>query len=104
MKTYLLNHLTAKGIIIVACVGVIALTAVLPVRAGADWKGAFEEICGQVQSAEAMSDQEIRAMIEKADNLMPEIQASADPGKKVYLLRLKRCRGVYEFMLDSRNH
>jgi hypothetical protein len=41
-------------------------------------------------------------MVEKADKLVPEIQRSEDPAKKVFLQRLKRCRNLYEFMLDTR--
>lgn len=43
-------------------------------------------------------------MIEKADKLMPEIQKSDDPAKKVFLQRLKKCRNMYEFMLETRKN
>lgn len=67
-----------------------------------DWKTAFEDICSQVQGADSLSQQQIEDMIKKADKILPEIQTSNDPGKKVYITRLKRCRGVYEFMLDTK--
>lgn len=67
-----------------------------------DWKAAFDEICSKVQGADSLSQQEIENLIKKADKTLPEIQASNDPGKKVYITRLKKCRGVYEFMLDTK--
>lgn len=91
-----------KSIATFACMGMIALAIAPSALAEGNWKATFEDICGKVQGAESMSDQEIQAMMDRADKLMPVIQASNDPGKKVFLLRLKRCRGVYEFMLDTR--
>lgn len=76
--------------------------AVAALAANATWKEAFEEVCGQVMGAESMSDKDLATMVEKADKLMPVIQASDDPGKKVYLMRLKKCRAVYEFILEAR--
>jgi hypothetical protein len=70
--------------------------------AGATWKETFEEVCGQVMGAESMNEKELAAMVEKADKLLPVIQASDDPGKKVYVMRLKKCRAVYEFILEAR--
>ncbi len=70
--------------------------------AAESWKATFDEICGKVQGADSLSDRELTAMIEKADKILPEIQKSDDPAKKVYLQRLKKCRNLYEFMLDTR--
>ena len=100
MKTLLRNHLITS-LMLLAFAGSVMLP-MTPAVAEENWKESFEEICGQVQGAESMTDQQIKAMMEKADKLMPVIQASNDPGKKVFLIRLKRCRGVYEFMLDTR--
>ena len=66
------------------------------------WKELFEDVCGQVMGAESMSEKDLVAMVEKADKVLPMIQASDDPAKKVYLMRLKKCRAVYEFMLDAK--
>jgi hypothetical protein len=97
----LLRNYVIPSIMLLAIVESITMVAT-PVIAEESWKETFEEICGQVQGAESMSDQQIAAMIEKADTLVPFIQVSVNPGKKVILLRLKRCRGVYEFLLDTR--
>lgn len=102
MKTYRPKHLIVKSIAVAVLLGMVCLAAALPATAEENWNDQFEEICGKVQSADSMSDQEIAAMMDKADKLLPVIQASNNPGKKVFVTRLKRCRGVYEFMLDTR--
>ncbi len=93
----------ASRITSVAVAGIIAFAPIAAVAAD-NWKDSFDEICGKVQNADSLSDKELSAMLDKADKLVPVIQASDDPGKKVYLQRLKRCRGVYEFMIDSKKN
>lgn len=102
MKTYFRKHLIEKSFTACMLAGMIMLLAAPPVTAEENWKDSFNEICGKVQGAESMSNQEIKAMMDRADKLVPMIKSSNEPGKKVFLLRLKRCRGVYEFMLDTR--
>ncbi len=98
--TSLRNFEKLTAMIIIACF--IGMTAVAAVSAEERWKAAFDEICGKVQNADSLSNQEIAALIEKADKLMPEIQRSEDPAKKVFLQRLKKCRNMYDFMLETR--
>jgi len=86
--------------IIMACL--ISMAAAAAASAAETWKTSFDEICGKVQGADSLSNQELTAMIDKADKLAPEIQKSEDPAKKVYLQRLKKCRNLYQFMLDTR--
>lgn len=97
MKRFILLCLTGCVLSLV-----IAAASAVPAAAAEDWKETFNLVCGSVQGAESMSEKEITAMIEKADKLKPAIETSDDPGKKVYLKRLKSCRGVYEFMLDTK--
>ncbi len=80
----------------------LSLTVVVAVSAAENWKAQFDDICGKVQGADSLSNQELSAMVEKADKLAPEIQRSDDPAKKVYLQRLKKCRNLYAFMLETR--
>jgi hypothetical protein len=66
------------------------------------WKNSFDEICSKIQTADNLSVQELTALMEKTDKLQPEIQASNDPSKKIYLQRLKKCRSFFQFMIDSK--
>ena len=88
---------------LISLLTVIALS-LSPVNAAENWKETFDEVCGKVQGADSLSDKEIAVLIEKADKIAPEIQKSDEPGKKVYLQRLKKCRAVYEFMLEARKN
>lgn len=96
---------TAKALALAVCIimGGAALS-LPPLHAQEDWKTAFDEVCSKVQGADSLSQQEIEDMLKKSDRILPQIQASSDPGKKVYITRLKRCRGVYEFMLDTKKN
>ncbi len=86
--------------LVLAC----TLCAAMAPRAFAEesWKEAFDDVCGKVQFAENLTTQEIAALIEKADKILPEIEKSDDPGKKIFIMRLKKCRALYEFMIESR--
>ncbi len=86
--------------LIMVCLLLAATVA--DVSAVENWKATFDEICGKVQGADSLNNQELSAMIEKADRIAPEIQRSDDPAKKVYLQRLKKCRNLYQFMLETR--
>ncbi len=86
--------------LVLACVFCAAMAR--PAVAEESWKEAFDDVCGKVQFADNLTTQEIAALIEKADKILPEIEKSDDPGKKIYLLRLKKCRALYEFMIESR--
>jgi hypothetical protein len=66
------------------------------------WKDAFEDVCSQVDASQTLSIKELEALIERADKLLPEIQKSEDPAKKNYLKRLKSCRSMFEFSIDSK--
>ncbi len=80
----------------------LGMGVALTVQAEESWKTKFDEICGKAQSADSLNNQELATLVEKADKLAPEIQKSDEPAKKVYLQRLKKCRSLYEFMLDTR--
>lgn len=81
----------------------LSFAVVVPVASAAEsWKTSFDEICSKVDASGSLSAQEMAALIAKADQILPEIQKSDDPAKKVYLRRLKNCRSMYEFMIESK--
>ncbi|MFO7605977.1 MAG: hypothetical protein R6W72_06740 [Desulfurivibrionaceae bacterium] len=63
-----------------------------------DWIKDFDLICAHTADAGKLSKAELTELIEKCDELMPMIQASESPRKKVYLIRLKKCRNFLDFM------
>lgn len=99
------NHSMVRDLFVAATYGMTALVLFLatPSSSPAEaWKETFDEICSKVQGSDALSVPEMEELIKKADRILPEIQASNDPAKKVYLQRLKKCRALYEFMIETR--
>lgn len=80
----------------------IAASAVAPAWSEESWRASFDDICSKVDSSGSLSEKELAALIERVDKLVPEIQASSDPSKKIYLQRIKRCRSLFEFMIESK--
>lgn len=86
----------------VALACLFTLVTASAVQSAENWKDSFEDICSKVDASSNMSIPELQTLIERADKLAPEIQKSEDPGKKVYLRRLKNCRSMFEFAIDSK--
>lgn len=81
------------------------ILAVAPAAHGAGtWKDSFEDICSKVDASSTLNIKELEALIDQADKLAPEIQRSDDPAKKVYLRRLKNCRSMFEFSIDTKKN
>lgn len=85
-----------------ACAFVLAFAAAA--AATENWKGAFEDVCSKVDASQTMSIKELESLIQQADKLLPEIQKSEDPAKKIYLKRLKNCRSIFEFSIESKKN
>ena len=67
-----------------------------------DWKKDFDDICVKTNDAMDLPDDELRALIARADRLKPAIEALEGAEKKLYLRRLQQCRDLFEFVLSSR--
>ena len=88
--------------IALACLFTLAM---VPAAHCADnWKDSFEDVCSKVDASSTLSIKELEALIDRADKLAPEIQKSDDPAKKVYLRRLKNCRSMFEFTIDTKKN
>lgn len=84
-------------------VGAIALGSAALAAEGGDWKDEFEEICAVVKAADSLPAEELQGLIARSDDLLPRIEASDDPAKKVYIFRLKKCRAFFEYILALRS-
>ena len=80
----------------------LTLAAVPNAHCAENWKDSFEDICAKVDASSTLSIKELEALMDRADKLAPEIQKSDDPAKKVYLRRLKNCRSMFEFSIDTK--
>jgi polyhydroxyalkanoate synthesis regulator phasin len=66
------------------------------------WQKEFEDICSKTQDAMTFSREELAALISRCDALQPQIEKLDETRKKVYLGRLRMCRGLYQYVLDSK--
>jgi len=51
-----------------------------------------------------LSVEELTALLQRCDALLPEIEKLDDTRKKVFGGRLQRCRGLYVYVLDSKKN
>ena len=111
----------ARIFLLSLCVGLACLRGVLmagqanttppaaPVTNGATttdegWQKEFDAICSKTQDAMSYSQEELTSLIQKCDTLMPQIEKLDETRKKVYLKRLRTCRGLYAYVLESRKN
>jgi hypothetical protein len=71
-------------------------------RADESWSEEFAQVCAKTQDAMSFTDAELRALVERCDVLKPVVDKLDEPRRKVYSRRLQACRGLYQFVLDSR--
>lgn len=66
------------------------------------WQKEFDDVCSMTQDAMAYSIAELTVLIQRCDDLLPHIEKLDDTPKKVYKERLRMCRGLYAYVLDSK--
>lgn len=66
------------------------------------WRKEFDDVCGKTQDAMSFSPEELTDLIRRCDGLRPQIEKLDESRKKVYLGRLRRCRGLYAYVLDEK--
>lgn len=72
--------------------------------AGAEpqWKLEFRDICSKTDASMDLTVQELKALIERCDRLKPVIDKLEGAEGKVYSKRLKMCRDLFEYVLQSK--
>ena len=66
------------------------------------WKAEFEQVCARTDDAMSMAPDELRSLIERCDKLKPAIDKLEESERKVWSRRLKSCRDLYAFVLETR--
>ena len=95
--------ITIERMILGLAVMFLLAIAIIPTPSAAgNWKDSFDDICSKTQGSDTLSVKELSSLIERSEKLMPEIQASDDPSKKIYVQRLKKCKALFEFMIESK--
>ncbi len=73
-------------------------------QAQESWQKEFESVCSRTQDAMTLSQEELTELIRRCDTLQLQIEKLDDSRKKVYLGRLRMCRGLYAYVLDSKKN
>jgi len=66
------------------------------------WQKEFDGICAKTEDAMTFSQEELTDLIRRCDHLQPRIEKLEESRKKVYLERLRKCRGLYAYVLDAK--
>ncbi len=101
-----------KGVLIVAlaglggvrAVGGSSISAAEAPSAQGGWQAEFDDVCSKTQDAMSLSAEELTVLIQRCDSLAPEIEKLDATRKTVFMGRLKRCRGLYAYVLDSKKN
>ncbi len=103
-----LNGLTfalATAVLILSGVPVIPQSIFLSPRAALaqdDWKSEFEDICSKTQDSLSLTADELKSLVGRCDALKPRIEKLDEAQKKIYLKRLRMCRDLFAFVLESK--
>jgi len=68
------------------------------------WRKEFDDVCSKTQDAMTFSQEELTDLIRRCDALRPQIEKLDESRKKVYLGRLRMCRGLYAYVLDAKRN
>ncbi len=97
--------LLATGLAVLGGVGVIGSPGSLiaqSVPAQEAWQKEFDDICSKTQEAMTFTGKELASLISRCDALRPQLEKLDETRKKIYLGRLRMCRGLYADVLDSK--
>src|SRR5512145_1952444 len=87
--------------ILLLCMGILLFGAVLCHGGTEEWKAEFEAVCSKTDSLMDMPENELSALLERCDKLMTGMEAENETVRKVNGRRLKNCRDLIRFMLDT---
>jgi TolA-binding protein len=68
------------------------------------WQREFDEVCSKTQDALTFSQEQLTTLIQRCDALLPQIEKLDETQKKVFTGRLRMCRGLYVYVLDSKKN
>ena len=76
--------------------------AAAPAAAKDGWKREFDEVCAKTQDAMSLTGDELRGLVARCDKLKPAIDALGETERRLVSRRLKECRNLYQFVLETR--
>lgn len=79
----------------------VSVLACAPANAEESWRAEFDRLCGKSEQSMSLGIEELRDLVARSEKLKPEIEASANPQKKVILKRLEACQKVFAFVIEA---
>ena len=76
--------------------------SVTPAYGDEGWKDKIGELCSKTDVAMGLSPAELKALIAGCDQLSPVIEALEETPRKVYRKRLKMCRDLFAYVLETK--
>ena len=70
--------------------------------ASESWQQEFDNLCAKTEDAMTFSQEELTDLIRRCDSLQPRIEKLDESRKKIYRERLRKCRGLYAYVLDAK--
>jgi len=71
--------------------------------AGENWQQEFEAVCAKTDDPMSLSSEELRGFLARLDKLLPVVDKLDESTRKVYLKRIRSCRNLYAFVLESKD-
>ena len=91
---------TTTMLFLAGCLGLcLVMTAA---HGDAPWRTEFDAACAHSNSAMTLSVQELKKLIEICDRLEKGIETEDETVRKVFLKRLRLCRNLYVFVLETK--
>ena len=72
-------------------------------EANESWQQEFDAVCGKTQDAMSLTTEQLKSLVQRCDALEPRIEKLDESRRKVYSRRLRQCRGLYAYVLESKN-
>lgn len=66
------------------------------------WKEKLMELCAKTDVAMTLSTQELKELIAGCERLSPVIESLEESPRKVYRKRLKMCRDLFTYVLETK--
>ncbi len=71
--------------------------------AGENWQQEFEAVCAKTDDPMSLSTEELKGFLARLDRLLPVVDKLDESTRKVYLKRIRSCRNLYAFVLESKD-
>ncbi|HWR98686.1 MAG TPA: hypothetical protein VN317_09730 [Candidatus Methanoperedens sp.] len=71
-------------------------------QAPGDWRVEFEAVCVKTDLALSLSSEELADLVARCDRLEERIGMEAEIVRRIYLKRLRSCRALFAYVLETR--